>query len=56
VKGWSGSEAMKGVEKCWPEDEWGPDELVSEKNVWPETRVVGFHFTHLVTGARVGER
>jgi SnoaL-like domain len=56
VKGWSDSEAMKGVEKCWPEDKWGPDELVSGKNVWPETRIVGFHFLHPVTGATVGEQ
>jgi hypothetical protein len=25
-KGWSGGEAMKGLEKCWPEDKWGLDE------------------------------
>jgi hypothetical protein len=55
VKGWSDSEAMKGVPKCWPEDKWGPDELVTGKNVWPETRIVGFHFSHPVTGTTVGE-
>jgi SnoaL-like domain len=54
-KGWSGSEAMKGLEKCWPADKWGPDELVAGKKVWPETRVVQFHYAHPVTGARVGE-
>jgi hypothetical protein len=54
-KGWSGSEAMKGIEKCWPEDKWGPDELVAGKMVWPETRVVPFHYVHPVTGAKVGE-
>ena len=54
-KGWSGSEAMKGMEKCWPEDKWGPDELVAGKVVWPDTRVVPFHYVHPVTGAKIGE-
>lgn len=54
-KGWTGSEAMKELEKCWPEDKWGPDELIFGKMVWPETRVVQFHYAHPVTGARVGE-
>ncbi len=53
-KGWSGSVAMKGVEKCWPEDKWGPDVLVDDKTVWPETRVVKFHFAHPATEEIVG--
>ncbi|KAE9370779.1 hypothetical protein N431DRAFT_412472 [Stipitochalara longipes BDJ] len=55
AKGWSGSEAMKGMEKCWPEDKWGPDELLAGKTAWPETRVVPFHYMHPVSGARIGE-
>jgi hypothetical protein len=54
-KGWSGSEAMKGVETCWPEYKWGPDEMVAGKIVWPETRAVEFHFAHPVTAAKVEE-
>jgi hypothetical protein len=53
-KGWSGSEAMKGVEKCFPEDKWGPDEIVGGKLVWPETRLVRFHYRHPVTGEWAG--
>ncbi len=45
---------MKGVEKCWPEDKWGPDVLVDDKTVWPETRVVKFHFAHPATEEIVG--
>ena len=54
-KGWGGSEAMKGVQKCYPEDPLGPDEIVMEgKEVWPETRILPFHFVHMVTGEAVG--
>ncbi|KAF4635917.1 hypothetical protein G7Y89_g2168 [Cudoniella acicularis] len=54
-KGWFGGEAMTGVEKCFPEDPLGPDEIVTEgKEVWPETRMLPFHYSHPVTGATVG--
>jgi len=43
-KGWFGSVAMEGVDQCWPEAEWGPDEIVSGKDAWPERRIVGFHW------------
>jgi hypothetical protein len=49
-KGWSGSEAMGGVESCWLDDPVGPDEIVGGKDVWPSTRVVEFSFKHPVTG------
>lgn len=50
-KGWYNSEAMKGVEICFPKNPLGPDEIVSEgKKVWPETRVLPFHYRHPVTG------
>jgi hypothetical protein len=45
---------MNGVEKCFPEDKWGPDEIVGGKEVWPETRIVPFHYVHPVTGEEVG--
>lgn len=51
-KEWSESEAMNGVEKCFPEDPVGPDEIGEGKTVWPETRVVGCHFEHPITGRR----
>lgn len=53
-KGWSGSEAHLALDKCWPDDKWGPDELVKAEGVWPETRIVPFHYLHPVTGAFVG--
>jgi hypothetical protein len=55
-KGWFNSEAMKGVDKCFPENPLGPDEIVSVgKEVWPETRVLPFHYLHPVTGEVVKE-
>ena len=33
----------------FPEDPVGPDELI-EAHLWPETRVLPFHYTHPVTG------
>jgi len=38
------------MEKCYPGDPIGPDEIVEGKVVWPETRELGFHFKHPVTG------
>ncbi|TVY80883.1 hypothetical protein LSUE1_G009387 [Lachnellula suecica] len=53
-KGWSNSEAMKGVERCFPEDPLGPDEIVTVgKEVWPETRLIPFHYKHPVTGEEI---
>jgi hypothetical protein len=41
--------------KTYPEDPWGPDEIIEQKMLWPDTRVVPFHYPHPVTGKRVEE-
>jgi hypothetical protein len=54
AQGWSvGGALLPPLEKTWPEDPNGPDELLSSTpRVWPETRVVPFHYPHPVTGER----
>ena len=51
-KGWARSQALlPPLTKVFPEDPNGPDELLSSMPpVWPETRVVPFHYDHPVTG------
>ncbi|KAM5353444.1 hypothetical protein ACJ41O_000094 [Fusarium nematophilum] len=41
--------------KTFPEDAVGPDEIVAEdqRMLWPDTRVVPFHYEHPVTGEKV---
>ncbi|KAL1981466.1 hypothetical protein VTN96DRAFT_2638 [Rasamsonia emersonii] len=39
--------------KTYPEDPAGPDELTENNMMWPDTRVVPFHYPHPVTGAWV---
>jgi len=34
----------------FPEDPLGPDEILEQKMLWPDTRVVPFHYPHPVTG------
>lgn len=34
----------------FPENALGPDELLEQKMLWPDTRVVPFHYPHPVTG------
>lgn len=41
--------------KTYPEDPLGPDELIEQKMLWPDTRVVPFHYPHPVTGLRVSD-
>lgn len=40
------------MSRTFPEDEGGPDQLVDEdqRMMWPDTRVVPFHYGHPVTG------
>ncbi|KAL2218912.1 hypothetical protein M432DRAFT_394643 [Thermoascus aurantiacus ATCC 26904] len=38
----------------FPEGPAGPDELTPNNMMWPDTRVVPFHYPHPVTGAMVG--
>ena len=51
-KGWSvGGALLPPLQKTYPEDPNGPDALLpSTPPVWPETRVVPFHYAHPVTG------
>ncbi|KAL2682357.1 hypothetical protein Neosp_006807 [[Neocosmospora] mangrovei] len=41
--------------KTFPEDPTGPDEVVSadQQMLWPDTRVVPFHYQHPITGQQV---
>lgn len=43
--------------KTFPEDPKGPDEVVAadQRMLWPDCRVVPFHYTHPVTGEAVDE-
>ncbi|KAK7924545.1 hypothetical protein PG985_006599 [Apiospora marii] len=41
--------------KTFPDDPLGPDELVDQKMLWPDTRVVPFHYPHPVTGERAND-
>lgn len=51
-KGWDHDAAhLAQLDKTWPEDPRGPDELVADAPpAWPHTRVVPFHYPHPVTG------
>lgn len=37
-------------ERTFPEDPLGPDELIPDAFLWPEHKVVPFHYDHPVTG------
>jgi hypothetical protein len=52
--GWAKSGVhLPPIGKTFPENPIGPDELLpSVPNVWPNTRVVPFHYAHPVTGKR----
>lgn len=55
-KGWSNKELGEFVPfdtKTYPENETGPDEIVEQLMLWPDTRVVPFHYPHPVTGKMV---
>ena len=51
-KGWDHSAThLFHLDKTFPEDPRGPDELVEgTKQTWPHTQVVPFHYPHPVTG------
>ncbi len=52
AKGWGASEVhLLPLEKTFPEDPNGPDELKGEiPPVWPKTRHVPYHYKHPVNG------
>ena len=41
--------------KTYPEDPNGPDVLCDHPMLWPDTRVVPFHYKHPVTGEQVAD-
>lgn len=41
--------------KTYPEDPLGPDEILEQKMLWPDTRVIPFHYPHPVTGRKINE-
>lgn len=54
ASGWAHSvELPPMLERTFPEDRFGPDELIADPpQRWPHTRVVPFHYRHPVTGKR----
>lgn len=54
-KGWSHTkkEYIPFARSIFPENPDGPDELVEQRSLWPDTRVVPFHYPNPVTGKRV---
>lgn len=53
-EGWARAvNRLPSLESTYPDDPLGPDELVaSEAVLWPNTRIVPFHYPHPVTGER----
>lgn len=50
TKGWAHSPVGANfLERTFPEDPFGPDELQACEPLWPHTRVVPFHYPHPVT-------
>lgn len=51
-KGWAHDKPhLPPLDKTYPESPIGPDELLPETpKVWPETRIVAFHYPHPVSG------
>lgn len=50
--GWAHSDnRLPALDKTYPEDRFGPDELMAEQiERWPNMRVIPFHYPHPVTG------
>ncbi|KAK4141521.1 SnoaL-like domain-containing protein [Dichotomopilus funicola] len=57
AKGWSHTKKnyIPWPTVTYPEDPLGPDELLKQKMLWPDTRVVPFHYPHPVTGKKTAE-
>ncbi|TMC13293.1 MAG: nuclear transport factor 2 family protein [Chloroflexi bacterium] len=51
-RGWAYSPIWEDyVSVCYPEDPDGPDEIAADDwRMWPDTRVLPFHYPHPVTG------
>ncbi|KAL1601507.1 hypothetical protein SLS60_006422 [Paraconiothyrium brasiliense] len=56
-KGWSHTKPnyVPFMSKTYPEDPAGPNELCENPMLWPDTRVVPFHYAHPITGKQVAE-
>ncbi|KAI1450913.1 SnoaL-like domain-containing protein [Annulohypoxylon stygium] len=56
-KGWSLTKEnyVPWPTKTYPEDPMGPDEIIEQKMLWPDTRVVPFHYPHPVTGKKIAD-
>ncbi|PVH98424.1 hypothetical protein DM02DRAFT_729860 [Periconia macrospinosa] len=56
-KGWSHTKPnyVPFMSKTYPEDPMGPSELLEHPMMWPDTRVVPFHYTHPATGEQVAD-
>lgn len=56
AKGWQNcNQFVPNFKATYPEVEFGPDILVEGEQLWPDTRVVPFHYPHPVTGREVLE-
>ena len=58
ARGWSNKEIGEFIPldtKVYPESPLGPDEIVEQLMLWPDTRVVPVHYPHPVTGKMVKE-
>ena len=56
-KGWAHTKPnyVPFLSKTYPEDPNGPDVLCDHPMLWPDTRVVPFHYKHPVTGEQVAD-
>ncbi|KAF2119090.1 SnoaL-like domain-containing protein [Lophiotrema nucula] len=56
-KGWSYTKPnyVPFLNTVYPEDPQGPNELLDNPMLWPDTRVVPFHYQHPITGVPVAE-
>ncbi|KAL1963720.1 hypothetical protein VTN77DRAFT_7924 [Rasamsonia byssochlamydoides] len=54
-KGWQKTQPnyVPFFSQTYPDDPAGPDELTPNNMMWPDTRVVPFHYPHPVTGSWV---
>ncbi|OCL10792.1 hypothetical protein AOQ84DRAFT_387269 [Glonium stellatum] len=54
-EGWSHTKPgyVPFASTTYPEDPQGPDELCTQSMLWPDTRVVPFHYPHPITGKEV---
>ena len=56
TEGWQKSKNFVPLFKdTYPTNELGPDMLCPDERLWPDTRVVPFHYPHPVTGKQVAE-